>query len=151
MKHPSPSVFSAIISGTISKLWDYPEASLSPFLPLICTAVFHSSQDADSSLPWEHFRKALHSLLLGIKAVNHIKKYLLLDFSELEKDGCKELQLMKKLSPREPSSRDDSMLLKIKDGLVTEFEKSSEEKKFRLVLSELLRLIQQVSTICNYV
>ena len=149
MKHPSPKVFSAIISGTISKLWDYPQSSLSPFLPLVCTAVFHSTQDSSDSS--QRFRKALHSLLLGIESVNHIKKYLLLDFEELKSDGLKEQQLIKKLTPSEHSSREDSArdsaLLKIKDGFVTEFEKSGEEKRFRLVLSELLRLIQQVSIV----
>ena len=148
MNHPCPRVFSSVLSGTISELWNYPRSSLSPFLPLICTAVFRSvgNDSRGSVIPaWERFNKALSSLLLDIESVNQVEKYLQLDFRELRSDAWKEQQLVKKLPGGEnPASRVDSVLSSIKDGLVTEFEKSGEEKRFRLVLSELLHLIQQV-------
>ena len=143
MNRPCSDVFSAILWGKLSKLWDYPREYLNPFLPLICTAVFHSDGDRDTELPWERFHQALHSLLLDIESVNHIKKYLTLHFAELKSDAVKEQQLIKKLPAGE--RRGESVLSGVKEGLVTEFEKATEEKRFRIVLSELLHLLNQVN------
>ena len=143
MNRPCSDVFSAILWGKLSKLWDYPREYMTPFLPLICTAVFHSDGHRDTALPWERFHQALHSLLLDIESVNHIKKYLTLDFAELKSDAIKEQQLIKKLPTGE--RRGESVLSCVKEGLVTEFEKATEEKRFRIVLSELLHLLNQVN------
>ena len=151
--HPCPEIFAAILSGNISKFWDHPRASLNPFLPLICKAVSHSApNNQDLSVTWVRYRKALHSLLLDVEAVNHVKKYLQLDFGEIKHDALREQQLLKKLHPGERPAVGESVLMSsMKEGAITEFEKGGKKRRFRVVLGEVLRVIHQVIILTNLI
>ena len=146
MELPSPHIFSAILSGSISKLWEHPRSVLNPFLPLLCKVVFQPTPtNQDPTVTWVRYRKALHSLLLDIEPVNRVQKYLQLDFAELNHDAIKEQQLLKKLRPGEEQLRSESVLVSsLENGILTEFERGGIKRRFRLVLSEMLRLINQV-------
>ena len=148
---PSSEVFASLVSGDAEKLWEFPRDKLKPFLPFLCKAVFDSQEEStDSSVSstpttqWKHV-KALHSLLCEMREVNKIKKYLELDFIELKSDAVKERQLIAKRGP-DSSSGESSLVDDLTSpNLAIEFEKGSEEKQFRLVLSEILNLISKVT------
>ena len=147
MELPSSDILSSLLSGDIVKLWDHPRSKVKPFLPFICKAVFDHAppiipgQDAI----WSQYQKALHSLLYEFEVVNRLKKYLQLDFAELRHDALKEQQLIKKLDPDERQSKRDSSLVSNMENMVTvEFERGCVKRRFRLVLSETLRIMSQV-------
>ena len=152
MELPSSEILSSLLSGDVAKLWDHPRSKVKPFLPFICKAVFDHVPPIipDQDAIWSRYQKALHSLLYDFEVVNRLKKYLQLDFAELRHDALKEQQLMKKLDPDERRTKRESSLVSNMEHMVTvEFERGCVKRRFRLVLSEILRIISQVLSNSN--
>lgn len=77
--------------------------------------------------------------------VNAIREYLSLSFRELKQDAQKEQQLLRKLGPGEERGASQSVLASsLQFGLAIEFERSDYMRRFRLLLSEILRIVSQV-------
>ena len=88
---------------------------------------------------------AVHVLIAGIREVNALKECLAVNFQELKQDSQKERQLLKKLNPGEERSQSQSILASsLQYGLAIEFERSDHLRRFRLFLSEMLRVMRQV-------
>ena len=80
-----------------------------------------------------------------LQEANAIKKYLSVDFQELKQDALKEQQLLRKLPPGEERGSAQSVLASaLQYGLAIEFERSDHMRKLRLILSELLKVMNQV-------
>lgn len=96
-------------------------------------------------------------MLSGIREVSAIKDYLAVNFHELKQDALREQQLLRKLGPGVAEDRgqgsasggegcNTSSILasSLQYGLAIEFERSDHTRRFRLVLSEVLRVMSQV-------
>ena len=94
---------------------------------------------------WESSRTIIHTLIAGMQDVNAIREYLSLSFRELKQDAQKEQQLLRKLGPGEERAASQSVLASsLQFGLAIEFERSDYMRRFRLLLSEILRITSQV-------
>lgn len=78
-----------------------------------------------------------------MRETNDLKKYLSVDFQELKQDAQKEQQLIRKLGPGEEKVQ-SVLASSLQDGVVIEFERSNHVRRFRLVLSEALRILNLV-------
>jgi len=96
----------------------------------------------DESAKWTEARKEVQKLLSGLEVVNSIVALLSVDFSLLEQDALKEQQLRRKVGGSATSS---VLVESLQNGLALEFERSEPSRRLRLVLSELLRIMSQVS------
>ena len=64
---------------------------------------------------------------------------------ELKQDASKEQQLLKKLGPGEERGQTQSVLASsIQFGMAIEFERSNHLRRFRLFLSEMLRILNHL-------
>lgn len=141
MELPSPKVFSALLAGDVQQLYACSPTELRPFLP--CLARIALRTPVTTATPWQNRRKVIHALIAGISEVNAIKEYLSVDFQELRQDALREQQLLRKLNPTE--ERSSSVLASsLQYGLAIEFERSDHLRRFRLLLSEVLRIMHQV-------
>ena len=87
---PSPTVFSALLSGDIQRLCSCSQDELRPFLPCLARMVLCSRSSpvpalkevtaSRSKSEWEGRRKVVHALIAGMGEVNTISKYLTVDF-----------------------------------------------------------------------
>lgn len=152
MEVPNSEIFSLLLSGETHLLWDYPRDQLKPFLPFICHLILQG-EDKNEEINEQNgaiSTDRLQSLLYELEETNKVMNYLRLDFVELRSDALKEQRLLRKLTPNEIVKKDRVLVTSFESGrqirLAIEFERSPEERRFRLVLSELLRVITQVCT-----
>lgn len=140
----SPEVFAAIRAGDVAELWKSPRNYLRPFLPYLVR--ISSSSSSAYGATWSKQRLLLLSLLAEVEEVNEVKKYLDLDFSELKHDAVKEQQLLHKLHPGENKPNESSVLAtNVSSGIMVDYERSGCMRRSRLVLSELLKIMHQVT------
>ena len=138
---PSARAFQAIRSVSVSELSSLRDEDLRPLLP--CLVRMALCSPVDESAKWTEARKEVQKLLSGLEVVNSIVALLSVDFSLLEQDALKEQQLRRKVGGSASSS---SVLVEsLQNGLALEFERSEPSRRLRLVLSELLRIMSQVS------
>ena len=72
-----------------------------------------------------------------------------MNFVELHGDALKEKQLLRKLGPGEERGVGQSVLAtSLQFGMAIEFERSDPMRRFRLFLSEMLRVMSKVQ--CTY-
>ena len=146
---PSTKVFSALLAGNIRQLHSCSAAELRPFLPclsriVLCPPATATMSDTTTT-EWESSRTIIHTLIAGMQDVNAIREYLSLSFRELKQDAQKEQQLLRKLGPGEEKAPSQSVLASsLQFGLAIEFERSDYMRRFRLLLSEILRIMSQV-------
>ncbi|KAL5467653.1 hypothetical protein EMCRGX_G031914 [Ephydatia muelleri] len=142
---PSSKVFYALLAGDIKSLQQCTADELRPFLP--CLTRIALCQPLDMSEHGRRRQKEVLSLIAGIAETNIVKEELTVDFEELRQDAQKEHQLYKKLGPGEEQAASQSLLAaSMQHGLAAEFEKSPQIRKFRLVLSEILRIMNKLET-----
>jgi len=146
---PSAKVFSALLAGNVRQLYSCPAAELRPFLPCLSRIVLcppaTSAQTDAAATERENSRTVVHVLIAGIQDVNTIQEYLSVNFQELKQDAQKEQQLLRKLGPGEERAASQSILASsLQFGLAIEFERSDYMRRFRLFLSEVLRIMAQV-------
>ena len=138
---PSPRAFRAIRSASVTELSKLSEKELRPLLPCLVRTALCSPVDA--SPKWTESRKVVQRLLSGLEVVNNIVALLSVDFSLLEQDALKEQQLRKKAGG---GANAPSVLVESLDhGMALEFERSEPSRRLRLILSEILRIVSQVS------
>ena len=146
---PSAEVFSALLAGNVRQLYACPAAELRPFLPclsriVLCPPTTTTLTDATTT-EWESSRTVVHALIAGMQDVNTLQEYLSVNFQELKLDAQKEQQLLRKLGPGEERAASQSILASsLQFGLAIEFERSDCMRRFRLFLSEILRIVAQV-------
>ena len=144
MESPSSEIFSLLLSGHVDKLWSQQRDRLKPYLPFICSVAFsppnNTNEDEEYSLIEN--QEMLHSLLCDIEDTNIIKNYFKLDFIQLRSDALKEQGLLRKLGPEEARSGHNEE--ETEERLAIVFERGNEEKRFRLLLKELLQIMNQV-------
>ena len=69
-----------------------------------------------------------------------------MNFTELQSDALKEKQLLRKLGQGEERGAGQSVLAtSMQFGMAIEFERSDPMRRFRLFLSEMLRVMSKVS------
>lgn len=137
---PSARAFQAIRSVSVSELSSLRDKDLRPLLP--CLVRMALCSPVDESAKWTEARKEVQKLLSGLEVVNSIVALLSVDFSLLEQDALKEQQLRRKVGGSATSS---VLVESLQNGLALEFERSEPSRRLRLVLSELLRIMSQVS------
>lgn len=137
---PSARAFQAIRSVSVNELSSLRDEYLRTLLP--CLVRMTLCSPVDESAKWTEARKEVQKLLSGLEVVNSIVSLLPVDFSLLEQDTLKEQQLMRKVGGSVTSS---VLVESLQNGLALEFERSEPLRRLRLVLSELLRILSQVS------
>ena len=137
---PSARAFQAIRSVSVTELSRLKEEEVRPLLP--CLVRMALCSPVDESPKWTEARKEVQKLLSGLEVVNSIVALLSVDFSLLEQDALKEQQLRRKVGGNAGTS---VLVENLQNGLALEFERSEPSRRLRLVLSELLRIMSQVS------
>ena len=69
---------------------------------------------------------------------------------ELRQDALKEQQLLKKLSPEERAQSQSILASSLQFGLAIEFERSNCLRRFRLFLSEILKVMGQLDSLGQF-
>ncbi|KAK2562342.1 Integrator complex subunit 2 [Acropora cervicornis] len=138
---PTARAFQAIRSVSISELSLLRDEELRPLLP--CLVRMALCSPVDESAKWTEARKEVQKLLSGLEIVNSIVALLSVDFNLLEQDALKEQQLRRKIGGGSGTS---ILVESLQSGLALEFERSTSEpsRRLRLVLSELLRIMNQL-------
>lgn len=137
---PSPKAFSSIRSASVGELSSLSTKQLRPLLPCLVRMALCSPVDQSSS--WTGGRKGIQKILSGLEVVNSIVALLSVDFSLLEQDAIKEQQLRRKVGGGAGAA---SILVEsLQNELVQEFERSEPSRRLRLILSELLRIMNKV-------
>ncbi|XP_068124850.1 integrator complex subunit 2 [Hyperolius riggenbachi] len=136
----SPFAFEAMQKVDVVRLAALSDPELRLLLP--CLVRMALCAPADQSQSWAQDKKLLLRLLSGVEAVNAIVALLSVDFHALEQDANKEQQLRHKLGG---STGESILVSQLQHGLTLEFEHSDSPRRLRLVLSELLAIINKVA------
>jgi len=137
---PTPRAFSSIRSASVNELSSLTAKELRPLLPCLVRMALCSPVDQSSS--WTDGRKGIQKILSGLEVVNSIVALLSVDFSLLEQDALKEQELRRKIGGGVGSA---SVLVEsLQNELILEFERSEPSRRLRLILSELLRIMNKV-------
>ncbi len=161
MEPPCPAVFSALLAGDVRCLHSFSPGDLRPFLPCLARVVL--CHPTAAALQWQNNRKIIHVTLSGVREVNAIKEYLSVDYRELRQDALREQQLLRKLGPGAGEERGQGstsgggggnagsiLASSLQYGLAIEFERSDHTRRFRLFLSEILRVMNQVCSVLTW-
>nr|XP_009431285.1 integrator complex subunit 2 isoform X5 [Pan troglodytes] len=136
----SPFAFEAMQKVDVVCLASLSDPELRLLLP--CLVRMALCAPADQSQSWAQDKKLILRLLSGVEAVNSIVALLSVDFHALEQDASKEQQLRHKLGG---GSGESILVSQLQHGLTLEFEHSDSPRRLRLVLSELLAIMNKVS------
>nr|XP_060612777.1 integrator complex subunit 2 [Anolis sagrei ordinatus]XP_060612778.1 integrator complex subunit 2 [Anolis sagrei ordinatus] len=136
----SPYAFEAMQKVDVVHLAALSDPELRLLLP--CLVRMALCAPADQSQSWAQDKKLILRLLSGVEAVNSIVALLSVDFHALEQDANKEQQLRHKLGG---GSGESILVSQLQHGLALEFEHSDSPRRLRLVLSELLAIMNKVS------
>ncbi|XP_014808777.1 PREDICTED: integrator complex subunit 2 isoform X2 [Calidris pugnax] len=136
----SPYAFEAMQKVDVVRLAALSDPELRLLLP--CLVRMALCAPADQSQSWAQDKKLILRLLSGVEAVNSIVALLSVDFHALEQDASKEQQLRHKLGG---GSGESILVSQLQHGLTLEFEHSDSPRRLRLVLSELLAIMNKVS------
>lgn len=140
LQYVSPCAFEAMQKVDVVRLAALRDPELRLLLP--CLVRMALCAPADQSQSWAQDKKLLLRLLSGVEAVNAIVALLSVDFHALEQDANKEQQLRHKLGG---STGESILVSQLQHGLTLEFEHSDSPRRLRLVLSELLAIINKVA------
>ncbi|XP_074869941.1 integrator complex subunit 2 isoform X2 [Carettochelys insculpta] len=135
----SPYAFEAMQKVDVVRLAALSDPELRLLLP--CLVRMALCAPADQSQSWAQDKKLILRLLSGVEAVNSIVALLSVDFHALEQDANKEQQLRHKLGG---GSGESILVSQLQRGLTLEFEHSDSPRRLRLVLSELLAIMNKV-------
>ncbi|EGV98908.1 Integrator complex subunit 2 [Cricetulus griseus] len=135
----SPFAFEAMQKVDVVRLASLSDPELRLLLP--CLVRMALCAPADQSQSWAQDKKLILRLLSGVEAVNSIVALLSVDFHALEQDASKEQQLRHKLGG---GSGESILVSQLQHGLTLEFEHSDSPRRLRLVLSELLAIMNKV-------
>ncbi|XP_032947360.1 integrator complex subunit 2 isoform X1 [Rhinolophus ferrumequinum] len=136
----SPFAFEAMQKVDVVRLASLSDPELRLLLP--CLVRMALCAPADQSQSWAQDKKLILRLLSGVEAVNSIVALLSVDFHALEQDASKEQQLRHKLGG---GTGESILVSQLQHGLTLEFEHSDSPRRLRLVLSELLAIMNKVS------
>ncbi|XP_061461126.1 integrator complex subunit 2 isoform X2 [Rhineura floridana] len=136
----SPYAFEAMQKVDVVRLAALSDPELRLLLP--CLVRMALCAPADQSQGWAQDKKLILRLLSGVEAVNSIVALLSVDFHALEQDANKEQQLRHKLGG---GSGESILVSQLQHGLTLEFEHSDSPRRLRLVLSELLAIMNKVA------
>ncbi|ETE61354.1 Integrator complex subunit 2, partial [Ophiophagus hannah] len=136
----SPYAFEAMQKVDVVRLAALSDPELRLLLP--CLVRMALCAPADQSQSWAQDKKLILRLLSGVEAVNSIVALLSVDFHALEQDANKEQQLRHKLGG---GSGESILVSQLQHGLTLEFEHSDSPRRLRLVLSELLAIMNKVA------
>lgn len=148
MEVPSASVFRAVLSGDFKALLNVRQSDIIPFLPVLVRFALCKTSQPVGYNSWSNARKVAHKIISEIEAANQIAAYLDVEFKEIEADVQKVRRLKDKLTQagdRTSSKMHNVLVSSLQFGLTVEFEKADNTRKFRLLISELLRIMDQVS------
>lgn len=141
---PNKDVFLALSFGELHKLKDFSTADIRPFLPLLS---LHLQSELPGASDGEQDALSLQvaEALVGLPAANKVLAYASADFQLLEEDARKEQRVLQKAaSSGARASGGGSVLARsVENGLCIEFERGDVERRFRLLLSEVLHLMTQ--------
>ncbi|XP_053222629.1 integrator complex subunit 2 [Podarcis raffonei] len=136
----SPYAFEAMQKVDVVRLAALSDPELRLLLP--CLVRMALCAPADQSQGWAQDKKLILRLLSGVEAVNSIVALLSVDFHALEQDANKEQQLRHKLGG---GGGESILVSQLQHGLTLEFEHSDSPRRLRLVLSELLAIMNKVA------
>lgn len=139
--YPSEHLFRFVRNVCVSKLEKLGEHEVRVILPSLVR--MSQCQSIDESSHWQEAKKEIQKVLCGLEVVNSVVALLSVDFGCLRQDCLKEKQMQGKL---EGSANSHSALVEsIKGGLALEFERSESSRRLRLVLRELLRIMNKAT------
>ncbi|XP_063002455.1 integrator complex subunit 2 [Elgaria multicarinata webbii] len=136
----SPYAFEAMQKVDVVRLAALSDPELRMLLP--CLVRMALCAPADQSQSWAQDKKLILRLLSGVEAVNSIVALLSVDFHALEQDANKEQQLRHKIGG---GTSESILVSQLQHGLTLEFEHSDSPRRLRLVLSELLAIMNKVA------
>lgn len=141
---PNKDVFLALSFGELHKLKDFSAADIRPFLPLLSLHLQHELPGASDG-EQDAVSLQVAEALVGLPAANKVLAYASADFQLLEEDARKEQRVLQKAaSSGARASGGGSVLARsVENGLCIEFERGDVERRFRLLLSEVLYLMMQ--------
>ena len=138
--YPSERSFRFVRNVCVSKLEELDEVELRSILPSLVR--MSQCQAVDESSHWHEAKKEIQKVLCGLEVVNSVVALLSVDFGCLRQDCLKEQQMQRKL---EGSGNTHSALVEtLNEGLSLDFERSESSRRLRLVLRELLRIMNKV-------
>uniref|UniRef100_A0A8C3T8P9 Integrator complex subunit 2 n=1 Tax=Chelydra serpentina TaxID=8475 RepID=A0A8C3T8P9_CHESE len=140
----SPYAFEAMQKVDVVRLAALSDPELRLLLP--CLVRMALCAPADQSQSWAQDKKLILRLLSGVEAVNSIVALLSVDFHALEQDANKEQQLRHKLGG---GGGESILVSQLQHGLTLEFEHSDSPRRLRLVLSELLAIMNKVNNLAK--
>ncbi|CAB4005916.1 Integrator complex subunit 2 [Paramuricea clavata] len=140
--YPSERCFHFARNACISRLQELSDHDLRALLPSLVR--MSQCPSLDESQHWQEARKEIQKILCGLEVVNSIVGLLSVDFGCLRQDCLKEKQMQRKLE--DSSSSSHSALVEAgREGLALDFERSEPSRRLRLVLRELLRVMNKSS------
>lgn len=129
--------------GELGHLNDGGEA-LRPFLPHLVRLVVFSRPDTTTSSECIARNTAVLSIITGLEAAQPILSSVSVDVEKLKHDVLSEKQLRAKQATSGGLSQESVLVQSIKGPLEVEFDQADPDRKLRLFMCELLRLISQV-------
>ena len=139
--YPSERCYHFARNVCVSKLQGLSDDDLRAILPSLVR--MSQCPSLDESAHWQEARREIQKFLCGMEVVNSIVGLLSVDFGCLRQDCVKEKQMQRKLE--ESSSSSHSALVEAaREGLALDFERSESARRLRLVLRELLRVMNKV-------
>ena len=139
--YPTERAFRFIRNVAISKVEELTREELVSLLPALVR--MSQCQSIDESLNWQEARKEIQKVLCGLDVVNSVVALLSVDFGCLRQDCLKEQQLQRKLE----GSGHSTLVESLKEDIALEFERSEPSRRLRLVLGEMLRIMNKVNII----
>ena len=139
-KFPTERSFHFVRNVCVSKLEELDEHELRAILPSLVR--MSQCQSIDEGTHWQEAKKEIQKVLSALEVVNSVVALLSVDFGCLRQDCLKEQQIQRKL---EGSANTHSVLVEsLNGGLALEFERSEPPRRLRLVLREILRIMNKV-------
>ena len=140
---PNKHVFLALSFGELHRLREFPASDLRPFLPLL-SSYLQPVPSGTSDVEQDAISLQVARALVGLPAANQVLAYASADFQLLEEDARKEQRLLQKAASDGARASAGSVLAQcVENGLCIEFERGDVERRFRLLLSEVLYLMTQ--------
>lgn len=140
---PNKDVFLALSFGELHKLKEFSASDLRPFLPFL-SSYLRTEPSGASGVEQDPISLQVARALVGLPAANQVLAYASADFQLLEEDVRKEQRVLQKAASDGARASGGSVLAQsVENGLCIEFERGDVERRFRLLLSEVLHLMAQ--------
>ena len=145
LRVPRKDIFLALSFGELHKLSGFPASDLRPFLPFL-SSYLQLELSGDNEEEQDAASLQVARALVDLPAASQVLSYASANFQLLEEDARKEQRVLQKaVSDGARASTGSVLAQSVENGLCLEFERGDVERRFRLLLSEVLYLMVQQS------